>query len=828
MKRDSNREKRPRGRAIGVEDKADGALDRNRLSPSPPSVRRQTTVSHSQLLGTAQGLLYLISCLSSPKYGLVMTGSVMKMPQNKPEDPDAQATITDFLDYTEYLPSDLNRALTLIGKLDETYLERADKVHNLSRQYGTLAKASQVGDVDPKTLRRDISYNLAHATKARESAYGEAERLHEMVNRHYNRLAGIRTKLQALPKPPSRDPTPVPRSPQTNRKTPPPKITLRLDGARLAASTGRLAEKKKVHRSRRVTVPGEVLPPPNPDSPQTFTDSDWESLPPSPLPMPTSRVGGSRARSHKPSRIRPLKLPKTPKDRTPRPPRPPGTGTNVHSSVAGISTSNALSMLPKPPPDAKRGSEHAPWMRLTEYEMALLRKRMKKNAIWTPSETMIRRELAEAGRGPDNYRKVKAETEETGGEFLDVDNIATTAPGKSLAPGEISADSLGLASTNLSNRGMKLNEAKKQKREAMLLASLQETQQAAKRLEDLGTNFKDLFKKPLSLSIGSPLITPTLTSAGSPEKDKSSKKKTKKKSVDDAKDKDTSPKKRKPVETPKAETALVQSEPTTSPDKHVSKKRKTQPSPSTATSTVTTMVPLAAPAPPPSEQPRLRSKSATPATPVMPAPEKPKISTGPPKDKITATSSRPRRVSLTIKGPTSLTLKGPASPPATGPSSRPASRAASRRDSTAPLSATLPRDRLRRKSATPATPTTPAPILTAAARRSKRPVPGAIVQDQEGGAAVTVGRRTKPPKKERTSLGIAAGNTVEKKGDVKQMEIELQEEEQAVGELVDPDEPRYCLCGDVSWGEMICCDNDNVSSTRSQMKQCIRLMKPAV
>ena len=27
-------------------------------------------------------------------------------------------------------------------------------------------------------------------------------------------------------------------------------------------------------------------------------------------------------------------------------------------------------------------------------------------------------------------------------------------------------------------------------------------------------------------------------------------------------------------------------------------------------------------------------------------------------------------------------------------------------------------------------------------------------------------------------------------------------------EIVDPDEERYCVCGDVSWGEMICCELD--------------------
>ena len=30
-------------------------------------------------------------------------------------------------------------------------------------------------------------------------------------------------------------------------------------------------------------------------------------------------------------------------------------------------------------------------------------------------------------------------------------------------------------------------------------------------------------------------------------------------------------------------------------------------------------------------------------------------------------------------------------------------------------------------------------------------------------------------------------------------------------EYIDPNEARYCVCGDVSWGTMIACDNDDVS-----------------
>ena len=54
------------------------------------------------------------------------------MIEDPPTDPDAQATVTDFLDYTEYLPSDLARSLTLIHKLDDVYFTATDTVHELT------------------------------------------------------------------------------------------------------------------------------------------------------------------------------------------------------------------------------------------------------------------------------------------------------------------------------------------------------------------------------------------------------------------------------------------------------------------------------------------------------------------------------------------------------------------------------------------------------------------------------------------------------------------------------------------------------------------------
>ncbi len=741
---------------------------------------------------------------------------VIKRGDTPPEDPDAQHAVNDFLDYTEYLPSDLTRSLTLIGKLDESYLTATGAVHELSKDYGSLPKLSprRRTSAQAQELRHAISHNLDYAISCREASHGEALRLYEMVDRHYNRLSNIITKLHALPKPPSRDPTPVPRSPQAIRHTPAPRITLRLDGARAAANANAgSANTERRHRSRKVTVPGEVLPPPNPDSPLPFTDSDWESVPPSPIPMPTSRVGGSR----KPARMRPPKLPKMPKlkgPRAPRPPRPPGAvGTNVHSAVAGISTSNALSLLTPPPADPRPGSKHAPWMRLTEWEMAKLRKRMKKNAIWTPSETMIRRELSSAGRGPDAYKKARAQAEASGEEFVDEDNIATAEMGRPLLPGEICADSLGLAETNLENRGMKLNEAKKIKREVLAKERAAELESQAQNLSTLGTTFKQLFSPPIRQPLMSPVVSTNSSKMKTAPREKPAPKekpteKPRGTSKEESKEIVMSPgKKRKCDETvlPRIVTnGIGDPNPIA---KHTSKKRRmegpqstslTAPMPLTITTqTVTTTVPLAAPAPSP-KRPSQRSTPATPATPVMAAPEKPKTVASP---KATASASRPRRISLTLKGPTE------APPEAVEASPRTATRPTSRRSSIEhPTSITVPKDHPRRKSTTPAPPASPAPIVTAAGRRSKRPAPGLVVESQDGGASISVGKRTHAPAKR------AGGNARRATLDASTKEKEDALKEPGVVEEIDPDEPRYCLCGDVSYGEMVACENPNVSS----------------
>ncbi|KAL8806830.1 MAG: hypothetical protein Q9182_001090 [Xanthomendoza sp. 2 TL-2023] len=791
-----------------------------------------------------------------------------------PPDPDAQATVTDFLDYTEYLPSDLQRSLTLIRKLDSSYHDSADQVHVLTKTYGSLPNVPSAERPKAQSLRQQISYHLDRAVNARESTYAEASRLYDAVDRHSSRLTSIIAKLNALPKPPSRDPTPAPqaRSPQATRGRTTMKGTegtarLTLNGPRPLNNPATPAQPSR-QRSRKVTVPGEVLPPPNPDSPPPITDSEWESSPPSPLPMPTSRVGASsRSRPSVPVRIRPPNPPKQPKQKAPRPPRVPGmVGTNVHSAVAGISTSNALSLLDPPPADAKPGSEHAPWMRLTDWEMAKLRKRMKKNAIWSPSETMIRRELADAGRGPENYRSAKANSEVTGEPFVDDENLASRSPGQPLQPGEISADSLAFEETSLSNRGMKLNEAKKIKREALLkeqaaeaeqLAKL-EMEQAAKRLGDIGSRMKNLFAAATnfvtpSSSAASPAQAKALEKAKEKEREKEKERQkareekakekererqkeveakeelekakvrereekerqrqieleqqqqlekerlefellerlrleqeklqeeTRKKEEQEAKMREAeeklkeaeqeasakSSKKRKrnsplQIDVPSSQQVETRLENKSSP-----KKRRTG-QPEALTSTTTTAVPLAAPGPSP-------TSAGTFAPQITPASE---------------TRRSNRRPSLTLRGP---------APPTDSvePSPRSATRASARQASISRSAASIPPEP-RRRSATPLQ--LGASTGTAAGSRSRRSAPGPVIDDPEGGAAVSVGIRKTAPRRRASAVDRS-----------KHKETEKQSQEEAAGEEIDPNEERYCICGDVSYGDMVQCESNETN-----------------
>ena len=137
-------------------------------------------------------------------------------------DPDAQATVTDFLDQTEHLPSDLTRSLTLIGKLDDLCYNNIEALNDKLKVYGTLPRTSdkRAAAQEAQGSRKQLSYTLDLVLHRRAAAYVESSRLAVELDRHHSRLTSIAAKLHALPKPPSRESTPQPtaQSPQATRK----------------------------------------------------------------------------------------------------------------------------------------------------------------------------------------------------------------------------------------------------------------------------------------------------------------------------------------------------------------------------------------------------------------------------------------------------------------------------------------------------------------------------------------------------------------------------------------------------------------------------------
>lgn len=328
----------------------------------------------------------------------ITTPDLRAMSQPAQMDPDISATLSDFLTYTEHLPSSIVRSLALISSQDGIAAQMQQTIHELLTTYTRLPSLSisEKDAPDAVDLRKDISLAYDKLEKARRMSVAESVRMADTLYKERERLAMVSKKLKAMPMPPSRDATPDPVSSPHTRKgaskaqpTPEKRMT--------SHRTGQAARV----RGRKIMVPGEVLPPPNPDSPPPSEPSDWASPPPT-WKSP-ERLTHVRQKSLGAGRQKTPKTSRPPQDRTPKSVprvRTPGMpGTNAHSAVAGISTSNALLALVAPPDDAKPGSKWLPWKRITEYELARLRKRMKKNAIWLPSPAMRNRELKNLGRG---------------------------------------------------------------------------------------------------------------------------------------------------------------------------------------------------------------------------------------------------------------------------------------------------------------------------------------------------------------------------------------------------------------------------------------------
>jgi hypothetical protein len=77
-----------------------------------------------------------------------------------------------------------------------------------------------------------------------------------------------------------------------------------------------------------------------------------------------------------------------------------------------------------------------------------------------------------------------------------------------------------------------------------------------------------------------------------------------------------------------------------------------------------------------------------------------------------------------------------------------------------------------------------------------------VTADEDGQSKVSVGTRKAAPKKK--------GAMGQRRDDQRKNGDKLADDGGDEGfEEVDPDEPRYCICGDVSYGTMIACSNED-------------------
>jgi hypothetical protein len=607
----------------------------------------------------------------------------------------------------------------------------------------------------------------------------------ENVERHYNRAKNILAKLQDMMEkyPSSRE-----NSPAAQKKSPvisrAPKITLRLGNE----------HKVRKHRAPRITVPGEVLAPFDLDYESYGSSSDEEDEAVTPRATPARSL---TATGNPKIRLK-ITKPKKNRDRVekpPRPPRPPGhVGTNAHSAVAGISTSNALALLQPPPEDAVNGSQHKPWLQLTDWELANLRKRMKKNAVWSPSDTMILRELKNVGRGLDAYRAAKALAEEQGVPFDQP--VPPQLLGETVhAEGAISVEALNLHDTKISsNKGMRLNEAKKLKKEneAKELAKLaaDEMEKSARKTAEAVDRMRSLFIKT-SGQKEEASKTPSKPPTKTPAK--------KRKREDSVGEGEVVAPSVEVVEAPKPIRPLLKRNKTETPipvpipisRQHGSKQGTPLPAISSASSVI-------------SEPPTSSSTTPVEAAPVPQVSPSKKVQTPilPPNRE-----RRPVRKEATkIEPPASTRPQRTATAKAPSPVPEPVStskRPTSSRGNADQATATL--DRPRRASTARNTPALTAPEPRQPSKRAKRPAPGVVTPRVDGSnTTVAVNKRSAATRKK-------TGTKKEKKdGREGSMVQEVYDEIDDEGNVISPDEPRYCSCNRVSFGTMIACENADV------------------
>lgn len=732
-------------------------------------------------------------------------------------DPDAQATVTDFLEFTEHLPADMIRSLTLIGTLDRNYLDASHKLHDLTKLWGQLPTLAPEEKPRPVQLRADVSEALNHVLTSRVYSHAEAVRMADNVNRHVNRLklihAKLRTMLEHYPAEDEQKGSLVTtKSPQVTREI-----------RRQPAAGG---EKGRRPRVPRITVPGEVLAPYDVGYDTYSGESDSSEEEEDEEPVAAQRTPAARAGSQKPrgGRKPTDKPPKTPKLKIPKPssqlPTPTVTGT-----PAGMPS--ATEPLKPPPDNAVAGSDDAPWLRLTQWELSKLRKRMKKNAAWVPSDTMIHKELKTLGRGYEGWASAKKKAEDEGRPFeyssLPQSVVDDATGSEQLPMGAVSLDSaIAAEDGNLSNRGHELNKAKKIKKDRMSDIAAKEAEESARRFALVARSFQVSFQQPQASEQPPAKVSSrrqqrkrkrdSITEADGEKPDPASLKRSKTETPVPIPQHINLPRSQQtPVPPPQLTPGGTQIPQSTTPvpipmppgqEQSIitvgTKSTAASPAPSGDATTTTTTVPTKAPA---DDVPPSSPKKST--TPILP----PVRETRAREAKNLAAREKAAALPPVRNSGSRAATPGAPAPVPEAPSRRPSSRGQQLHGAEHPQHPGLAADRPRRTSTARNTPAPEQMSLRQPSKRTKRPAPGIISRTNSGGNSAITKRKAAPKKSKR---GAGAGRKREDvRGQVAEVEAEVEVDED--GNVIDPNEEKYCFCNRVSYGTMVLCENESVS-----------------
>ncbi|EWC44038.1 hypothetical protein DRE_01390 [Drechslerella stenobrocha 248] len=354
--------------------------------------------------------------------------------------PDASSVVSEYIDYTEYLHCDIARSLSLINKLDSDYTKCAAAVHEVASDYCALVEADPATDdigIDiaglerVRELRQGIANPLNAGLADREESVAEAARLYETVDRHFNRLSDIIRRLQKI--------TVIPRQPLPQDKTQDHGASKQSDSQMRITLRSITSSSARYTNARTPVVPMKTLASARKRAASRFTDEKSTHR----IADHTPKAHVSKASSsyiHIPQPLEPDSSDESDWDTAPTPP----------AFISDVDRKSSLTHC------YTEDDRRLPWFELQPQELAVLRKRMKKNSSWQPSDAMMLKQLEMLGRGVRGFRKW---ARRTGQSKADVDRILEGGEG---LPGGLA---IGALKRSQDNKGMRLNVMKRAKRE---------------------------------------------------------------------------------------------------------------------------------------------------------------------------------------------------------------------------------------------------------------------------------------------------------------------------------------------------------------------------